>query len=98
MIFTGQVIDALDAERIGLVSWVESPAELMNAARTLAKSILARAPLAVRLAKLALNVSVQDPRGAMVEALAEALCLDSADKAEGAAAFVEKRKPKFQGK
>jgi len=98
MIYTGQVIDALDAERIGLVSWVESPAELMNAARTLAKSILARAPLAVRLAKLALNASVQDPRGAMVEALAEALCLDSADKAEGAAAFVEKRKAKFTGK
>jgi enoyl-CoA hydratase/carnithine racemase len=98
MIFTGQVLDALEAERMGLVSWVEPRAELMNAARTLAKSILARGPLAVRLAKLALNASVQDPRGAMVETLAEALCLDSADKAEGAAAFFEKRRPKFQGK
>ena len=99
LILTGEVIDAREAEHLGLLSRVVPQAEVMTAARQLAEPILARAPLAVRLAKVALNVSAQAPQntGLLVEMLAQGLCFDTADKAEGMAAFLEKRKPVFRG-
>ena len=57
-------------------------------------------PLAVRLARLALNASarVDVDSGLLIETLAQAICYQSADKEEGTAAFLEKRKPKFTGR
>ena len=99
LILTGEIIDASEAQRLGLVSQVVPRTELMAAARAVAEKILARGPLAVRLAKLALNVSARTGLdvGLRVERLAQALLYESKDKQEGMSAFLEKRKPKFRG-
>jgi enoyl-CoA hydratase len=100
MILTGEAIDATTALAWGLVSEVVPAAELPAAAQALANRVLARGPLAIRLAKLALNASarVDLESGLLIETLAQALCFSSEDKVEGATAFLEKRKPKFTGR
>jgi enoyl-CoA hydratase len=71
----------------------------MPAARKMAARILSRGPLAVRLAKAALNASarVDLDSGLLIETLAQAICFESDDKQEGTTAFLEKRKPTFTG-
>ena len=93
---------AIDAQRAldwGLVSAVVPAAELMTQALALAEKVLTRGPLAIRLAKLALNASarVDLDSGLLFETLAQAICFDSRDKQEGTSAFLEKRTPKFTG-
>ncbi len=100
LVLTGDPIDAATALNWGLVNAVVPGADLADAARTLAGRILARGPLAVRLAKLALGASsrVDLESGLLIETLAQALCFESEDKREGTSAFLEKRKPKFTGR
>ena len=100
LILTGDVIDAKQALEIGLVTAVMPASQLSVRARELAKKILRQGPLAARLAKLALNASarVDLDSGLLIETLIQAICYDSADKKEDAAAFLEKRKPKFTGR
>jgi enoyl-CoA hydratase len=100
LILTGEIIDARRALEIGLVSAVVPPASLLPKAREIAKQILRQGPLAARLAKLALNASarVDLDSGLLIETLAQTICYESEDKAEGTAAFLEKRKPKFTGR
>jgi len=99
LVLTGARWDARQALGYGLVSEVVPPAELMSAARRLAERVLALGPLALRLAKLALNASAQMPlhAGLQYESALQAITFDSADKMEGTAAFLEKRKPRFDG-
>lgn len=99
LILTGEIIDAHEAARLGLVSQVVPRSKLIAAARATAEKILARGPLAVRLAKLALNVSARAglDAGLQVERLAQAILYESKDKQEGMTAFLEKRQPKFRG-
>lgn len=99
LILTGELIDAAEALRIGLVSKVVPRDRLMPEARAYADKMLARGPLALRLAKLALNASARTglDTGLTIESLAQAICFESTDKAEGMAAFLEKRKPSFRG-
>ena len=98
-IFTGEMIDARTAEKLGLVSAVVPRTELMTATRALAAKILARGPLAIRLAKLSLNVAARAglDAGLQVERLAQTILFESKDKLEGTTAFLEKRKPQFKG-
>jgi enoyl-CoA hydratase len=100
MILTGDPIDATTALEWGLVSAVVPSASLMTAARQLAGRMLARGPLAIRLAKLALSASsrVDLDSGLLIETLAQAICFESDDKREGTSAFLEKRPPKFTGR
>jgi enoyl-CoA hydratase len=99
MILTNARWDAARALEAGLVSRVVPPAELMPAARALAEQVLALGPLAVRLAKAALNASSQMPlsAGLVFESTAQAITFESDDKMEGTTAFLEKRKPVFRG-
>ena len=100
LVLTGEIIDAKQALEIGLVTAIMPGAQLQVRARELAKRIVRQGPLAARLAKLSLNAAsrVDLDSGLLIETLAQAICYASADKAEGTAAFLEKRKPKFTGK
>ena len=81
------------------MSQVVPLAELMPAARAMAERVLALGPLAVRLAKAAVNASSQMPlaAGLAFESTAQAITFESRDKVEGTSAFLEKRKPRFTG-
>jgi enoyl-CoA hydratase/carnithine racemase len=100
MILTGRLVDALEAREIGLVTSVVPQHELLAAVRDLADRILAKGPLAVRLAKLVIRAGMDtDQRtGLVVERLAQALLYTTGDKHEGATAFLEKRPAAFQGR
>jgi enoyl-CoA hydratase len=99
MILTGARWDARKALEVGLVSQVVTLAGLMSAAREMAERVLALGPLAVRLAKAALNASSQMPldAGLAFESTAQAITFESRDKMEGTSAFLEKRRPRFTG-
>ena len=99
MILTGARWDAAQALAYGLVSRVVPGGELTAAARAMAEQVLALGPLAVRLAKSALNASSQMPlaAGLVFESTAQAITFESDDKQEGTTAFLEKRKPVFRG-
>lgn len=99
LIFTGEMISATEAERIGLVNRVVPHDELMTHTRALAEHLLSRAPEALGLAKRLLWHSVNSDfsTGRMLEALAQSVLIKSHDHKEGIKAFREKRKPKFTG-
>ena len=100
MILTGARWEARRALEVGLVSEVVPLADLARAARAWADRVLALGPLAVRLAKMALNASAQMPLGAGLgyESAVQAITFESADKQEGTSAFLEKREPEFKGR
>jgi enoyl-CoA hydratase len=98
--FTGNVIGAAEALRIGLVNAVVEPETLAGAVRALADKIAGRAPLAVAAAKRALR---EGPDLSLGEALALETQLwgdlfATADQREGMRAFLEKRPPRFEGR
>jgi enoyl-CoA hydratase len=97
---TGEMIGAEEAWRIGLVNRVVEPAELMGAARELAGKILSKGPLAIRFAMEAIHRGLSLPlaEGLALEANLFGLSASTEDRAEGVAAFLEKRKPAFRGR
>ena len=99
LVFTGDIFDAAEASRIGLVNRVVHAADLAATTRELAEKIAAGPPLAVRQDKQALNRAAStDLAGALeIEAFSQALAVASDDHQEGVAAFFDKRPPKFTG-
>jgi len=100
LMLTAAQIDAARALDYGLVTQVLPGAELLPAAVALAQQIGEMPPLAVRFAKRAVNRGMQTDldSGLEYERYAAALLVDSEDRKEGMRAFVEKRKPVFQGR
>ncbi|HYL98043.1 MAG TPA: enoyl-CoA hydratase/isomerase family protein [Blastocatellia bacterium] len=99
LIFTGEMISANEAERIGLVNRVVHPDELMTHTQALAEHLLTRAPEALGLAKRILwhSVDADLQTGRLLESLAQSVLIRTKDHKEGVKAFREKRKPKFKG-
>jgi enoyl-CoA hydratase/carnithine racemase len=97
---TGEMISADEALRIGLVNHVHEPAELLPAAETLAKKIIANAPLAVKFTMEAIERGVEMPQeeGQFLEATLFGICAATEDMREGTRAFLEKRSAQFRGK
>jgi 2-(1,2-epoxy-1,2-dihydrophenyl)acetyl-CoA isomerase len=99
MMFTADSIDAATAERIGLVNRVVGAGELMDEANALAARLAQAAPIALALAKRALNRALNSTLDDALEfeAQLQSIAGRSADHKEGVAAFVEKRPAKFKG-
>ena len=100
MIFTGQIIDAAEALRLGIVRSVHEPEQLLSATYELAARIAAGPPIAIRLARRALyhNADADLKSSLEFETFAQNICFDTEDAREGIRAFVEKREPKFIGR
>jgi len=99
MILTGEIIDAAEAYRIGLVNRVVPLAELMDHTKELAGKLTAKSPLAIMIAKDTINtgLDLNLAEGIRYEQKNFAILCGSDDKKEGVAAFLEKRKPAFKG-
>ena len=96
LVLTGEIMDAATALDWGIAGWgADGPALPM--AETLAAMLAARAPLALRAAKRALIAGDEGRLDLQGERAGFEALLDSADKAEGIAAFRERRKPSFRG-
>ncbi len=99
LIFTGELINAEDALKLGLVNSVVEQSELMKSVEELISKISSKSPLILRLAKEALNRSASGLEESLdFESVLFQFCFASEDQKEGARAFLEKRKPVFRGK
>jgi enoyl-CoA hydratase len=100
LILTGEPIDAREALRIGLVNRVVPAGELLAAAESLGRTLLSRGPIALRCALQAVHEGLEmtQAEGLAHEAALFGLTCGTADMREGTRAFLEKRKPAFEGR
>ena len=100
LILSGDIIDAAEAYRIGLVDELVPDAHVIERAETVLAKIIANAPFSVKYSLEAVNKGLETSvaEGLLIEASLFAVCASTDDKKEGTAAFLEKRAPKFQGK
>lgn len=100
LILTGDMIDAEEALRIGLVQKVVPLADLMDEAKALAKKLATKPPLTLAACKEAidLGLEVDLERGLSIESLEFGVLSMTEDYKEGTSAFLEKRKPVFKGR
>lgn len=100
LILTGELIDASEAYRLGLVEELVEPGTVVERAIAIAEVIASRSPVAVAAAKEATRAAVSMPlaEGLALETALFQLCFGSEDKAEGVRAFLEKRAAHFPGR
>ena len=100
LILTGEQVDAQEALRIGLVNKVVPQPELMKSAESIARKIISKSQVAVRLALMAVNATKETSltSGQSFEAELFGRCCASEDFKEGTSAFLEKRRPAFRNK
>ncbi len=97
MILTGRIIDAKEAEYIGLINKVVGDEELMEKAEEMAQVLAEKSPIAIRTAKGLINKSQEIKKELEIEIVSFSECFASKDHMEGINAFLEKRKPRFKG-
>lgn len=98
IIYTARFVEAQEADRIGLVSRVVPDEKLMDEAIALAKDLINKSPLGLRLTKSSLNVNINAPNlesALAIENRAQSICMGTQDPKEGITAFFEKREPKY---
>ena len=100
ILYTGRFIDAIEADRIGLVLKVIKGDEtkLLEAAMEIAENLLSKSPLGLRMTKEAINISLDSPSLEtimQIENRTQMLCSTSSDLLEGINAFFEKRRPEY---
>lgn len=100
LVFTGEMIDASEAYRIGLVEKVVPHDKVMEEAMRIANIIAKNGPKAVRMAKTAINAGSEMDlnRALLLEKTLVSLCFNTEDRVEGMTAFLEKRTPQFKGR
>ena len=100
LILTGDIIDAGEALRLGLVNKIYPLTDLMNKTKELADKIASKGQYAVQQAVKAVNIcdEVSRSEGLKFEISLFSLCCGTDDFKEGTSAFLEKRKPSFKNK
>ncbi len=100
MLLTGEIIDAQEAYRVGLISDLVEPEELLPLAKKYAERIAANAPLSVKAAKQAALLGLDMPLDHAITFghLMWGILRDTEDRKEGFKAFAEKRQPQYKGK
>ena len=100
LILSGEMINAQEAYRIGLVNEIVLAADLMPRAEAILNKIAVNAPIAVKFSLEAVNKGLETSQteGLLLEASYFGLCAATEDKKEGTSAFIEKRAPQFQGR
>lgn len=100
LIYTGNIIDAQEAFRIGLVNKVAEPEMLMEEANKMAKKIKSNSRVAVKYSKEAINTGIETDieTGIKYESNVFGLCFASEDQKEGMTAFIERRPADFTSK
>ena len=100
LIFSGRMVKADEAERIGLVNAVYAPEALLDGAMEMARSFAKNAPIAVKYAKACIDRGMQTDidSGIACENELFAMCFATADQKEGMGAFLEKRTAEFQNR
>jgi enoyl-CoA hydratase/carnithine racemase len=100
LILSGEIIDAQEAYRIGLVNEVVPGANLIARAEAVLNQIISNAPVSVKYSIEAVNKGLDASlaEGFLLEASLFAICAGTEDKKEGTSAFLAKRAPKFQGR
>jgi enoyl-CoA hydratase len=100
LILSGEIIDAAEALRIGLVDLVQPAAELREKTLEMARTIAGKSPVALRMAKAAVRAAAEMPltAGDAYETELFITAFSSDDRREGVTAFLEKRPPQFPGR
>lgn len=102
LIFTGRIITAEEAMVMGLVNQVteDTREDVMEAAQNMAVKIMKKGPVAITMAKMAINVGMDTDinTGLLFERVAQTVVFGCEDRKEGTAAFLEKREAKFIGR
>jgi len=100
LILSGEMIDAAEAHRIGLVNEVVPAANVVPRAEAILKQIFANAPIAVRYSLEAVNKGLETSQteGLALEASFFGICAATEDKNEGTSAFLQKRVAQFRGR